>query len=76
MATVSIGIFLTAGEDVLLQTALALAVYGVAAEGAAAGDPGPGTFRSRLLDEIAAIGDGGVSGLRVSEATVGRSSSP
>ena len=72
MSTASIGIFLTAGEDSLLQTALALAVYGLAAERAAAADPGPGAFRSRLLDEVAAVGDEGVTGLRVSEATAGR----
>ncbi len=73
MATVSIGIFLTAGEDTVLQTALALAVYGLAAERASSGDPGPGTFRSRLLDEVAAASNKGVVGLRVSEANNGRS---
>lgn len=72
MATASIGIFLTAGDDVLLQTALALAVYGLAAEHAAVGDPGPGTFRSRLLDEVAALGNGDVTGLKVSEGEVNR----
>jgi hydroxyethylthiazole kinase len=66
MATVAIGIFLTAGDDPLLQTALALATYGLAAERAAAGDPGPGTFRARLLDEVAALGSSGVEGLRIS----------
>ena len=67
MATAAIGILLTAGEDAALQTALALAVYGLAAERAAAGDPGPGTFRARLLDEVAALGTKGVAGLRVAE---------
>lgn len=67
MATAGIGIFLTAGEDVPLQTALGLAVYGRAAERAAEGDPGPGTFRSRLLDEVAAVQSKGVSPLRISQ---------
>lgn len=73
MATAAIGIFLAAGEDALLQAALALAVYGLAAERAAEGDPGPGTFRSRLLDAVAAVRDEGVVGLRVSDAKIGRS---
>lgn len=68
MSTASIGIFLTAGEDVAVQTALGLAVYGLAAERAAEGDPGPGTFRSRLLDEVAAVHERGVAGLRVCRA--------
>ena len=68
MSTATIGIFLTAGEDPLVQTALALATYGLAAERAATGDPGPATFRARLLDEIAALGDRGVGGLRINEA--------
>ncbi len=66
MATAAIGIFLTAGEDPTLQTALALATYGRAAERAAEGNPGPGTFRTRLLDEVAALGSTGVDGLRIS----------
>ena len=65
MATAAIGIFLTAGDDVVLQTALALASYGLAAERAAAGEPGPGTFRSRLLDEVAALAAKGTAGVRV-----------
>ena len=55
MATATIGIFTTAGDDPALQTALGLATYGLAAERAAVGDPGPGTFRARLLDEVAAL---------------------
>ncbi len=68
MSTAAIGIFLTAGEDVLLQTALGLGTYGLAAERAAEGEPGPGTFRSRLLDEVAALGAGSTHGLQISEA--------
>ena len=68
MSTAAIGIFLTVGDDAVLQTALALATYGLAAERAASGDPGPGTFRARLLDEVAALGDKGVAGIRITEA--------
>ena len=70
MATAAIGIFLTAGDDPLVQAGLALAAYGLAAERAAIGDPGPGTFRSRLLDEVAALGTGPITGLKVSGGTV------
>lgn len=68
MATAAIGIFQTAGDDPALQTALALASYGLAAERAAEGNPGPGTFRARLLDEVAALGERGVAGVRVTMA--------
>jgi hydroxyethylthiazole kinase len=67
MATAAIGVFLAAGAAAPLQAALALATYGLAAERAADGAPGPGTFRSRLLDEVAALGDKGVAGVRISE---------
>ena len=67
MATAAIGIFNAVGADPARQTALALATYGLAAERAAAGDPepGPGTFRSRLIDEVAALAVKGVDGIRV-----------
>lgn len=68
MATAAIGIFLIAGEDAVTQAALALATYGRAAERAALGEPGPGTFRARLLDEVAALRQTGVSGLRIAPA--------
>ena len=41
------------------------AVARAAAERAAAGAGGPGTFRARLLDEVAALGEASVHGLRV-----------
>jgi hydroxyethylthiazole kinase len=66
MATAAIGIFLTAGDDPVLQTALALGTYGLAAERAAVGAGGPGTFRARLLDEVACLHEIGVSGLSIS----------
>lgn len=65
MATAAIGIFLAAGGDPATQTALALGTYGLAAERAAAGDPGPATFRTRLIDEVAALGAGGTVGVNV-----------
>ena len=68
MATAAIGILLTAGDDVALQTALGLAVYELAAERAARGEPGPGTFRARLLDEVAALGTKDLAGLKIASA--------
>jgi hydroxyethylthiazole kinase len=68
MATATIGIFATAGSDPTLQTALGLATYGLAAERAASGDPGPGTFRARLLDEVAALQVIGTSGVDIAES--------
>jgi len=68
MATAAIGIMLAAGGDPATQTALALATYGLAAERAATGSSGPGTFRFRLLDEVAALASTGVAGLRIVEA--------
>jgi hydroxyethylthiazole kinase len=65
MATATIGIFNAVGSDPALQTALGLASYEVAAEWAAEGDPGPGTFRSRLLDQVAALQQGGEVPVRI-----------
>jgi hydroxyethylthiazole kinase len=65
MATAAIGIFLAAGGDPATQAALALGTYGLAAERAAAGDPGPATFRTRLIDEVAALGVRGTNGVNV-----------
>ena len=68
MASAAIGIFLTAGDDPALQAALALATYGLAAERAAIGAGGPGTFRARLLDEVAHLHETGVSGVNITSA--------
>lgn len=65
MATAAIAIFLTTGGAPATQAALALATYGLAAERAAAGAPGPATFRTRLLDEVAALRGRGTSGVRI-----------
>lgn len=66
MATATIGIFNAVGDDPALQTALGLAAYEMAAERAAIGDPGPGTFRARLLDEVAALQQRGAGKVRIS----------
>ena len=70
MATAAIAIFLAAGGDPATQAALGLATYGLAAERAAAplADgtlPGPLTFRTRLIDEVAALRAKGVAGVRI-----------
>ena len=69
MATAAIAIFLAAGGDPTTQAALGLATYGLAAERAAAPvdgtPPGPLAFRTRLIDEVAALRDRGVAGVRV-----------
>lgn len=70
MASAAVGILLTEGNDVAMQTALALGLYGLAAERAATPKdgvqrPGPGTFRARLLDEVEALTACGVTGLRI-----------
>jgi hydroxyethylthiazole kinase len=52
MATTVIAIFCAVEPDKLLATAAALAVYGLAAQNAARGARGPGTFRAALLDSL------------------------
>lgn len=70
MATTAIAVAIAGAEvstlaGFALPAALGLATYGRAAERAAAGTPGPATFRTRLLDEAAALGQSGISGLRI-----------
>ena len=55
MATSLIGAFLAVEPDALLATTAALATMGLAGEKAAPLSAGPGTFRSHLLDAIAAL---------------------
>lgn len=50
-----VGAFLTVEPDPLAAAAEALAVYGLAAERAAAEAAGPGSLRWRLLDHLAAL---------------------
>jgi len=69
MATAAIAIFLAAGGDPATQAALALGTYGLAAVRAAlpmGGQlPGPGTFRARLIDEVAALHERGTEGVSI-----------
>jgi hydroxyethylthiazole kinase len=65
MATATIGIFNAVGEDPALQTALGLATYGLAAERAAAGASGPGTFHARLFDAVADLHQVGTDGIKI-----------
>lgn len=65
MATTAIGAFLALGGDPALQAALALGTYGLAAQRAAAGTPGPGTFRVRLIDEVYGLRQKGLDGLDI-----------
>ncbi len=56
MSTAITGCFLAAKPDAPLEAAAeALAAFGVAAEDAAAGAEGPGTFHVRLYDALAAL---------------------
>jgi hydroxyethylthiazole kinase len=56
ISTALTGCFLAAKPDAPLEAAAeALAAYGVAAEDAAAGAEGPGTFHARLYDALAAL---------------------
>jgi hydroxyethylthiazole kinase len=52
MATTVIAIFCAVEADRLAAAAAALACYGLAAERAARGTRGPGSFRASLLDEL------------------------
>ncbi|MDQ2786953.1 MAG: hydroxyethylthiazole kinase [Chloroflexota bacterium] len=72
MASAAVGILLAAGDNAAMQTALALGLYGLAAERAATPTdggkrPGPGTFRARLLDAVAALSASGVAGIRITK---------
>ena len=59
MSSALTGCFLAAKpEDPLEAAAEALAAFGVAAEDAAAGAEGPGTFHARLYDALAALDPG------------------
>jgi hydroxyethylthiazole kinase len=55
MATAMIGAFAAVEEDRLVAAASALAVYGLAAEGAAETARGPGTFQAALFDSLHAL---------------------
>jgi len=50
-----VGAFVAVQPDPLLASIGALTTYGVAGEMAAEGEPGPGTFRTRLIDALAEV---------------------
>jgi hydroxyethylthiazole kinase len=55
MSTSLVGAFLAVEEDPLLAAAEAMIAFGIAGEVAAERSAGPGTFRSNLLDAVAAL---------------------
>ncbi len=59
-ASAIVGAFLVVEPDPLVATAQALAVFGLAAELAAAKAAGPGSLRWRLLDELAGLDEAAV----------------
>ncbi len=66
-ASALVAAFAAVGNDPLQATAAALAVFGLAGERAAAGAPGPGTLRLRLMDELYGLDEAAISaGVRVS----------
>ena len=69
MSSALTGCFLAAKPDDPLEAAAeALAAFGIAAEDAAAGAEGPGTFHARLYDALAALDPGTLDGrARISE---------
>jgi hydroxyethylthiazole kinase len=63
MSSALTGCFLAAKPDLPLEAAAeALAAFGVAAEDAAAGAQGPGTFHARLYDALYALDPAGLDG--------------
>lgn len=55
-ATALIGAFVAAGSDPALDTAAALAFFGLAGESASQGARGPGSFQVALMDSLSTIG--------------------
>ncbi|MCG0239704.1 MAG: hydroxyethylthiazole kinase [Firmicutes bacterium] len=69
-ATTAVAVFLAGSDDPARDAALAMAVYGLAAERAAARSAGPGSFQAAFLDELYALGGAGTArpdGLRIRE---------
>jgi hydroxyethylthiazole kinase len=50
-----VGAFAAVRDDPLVATVTTLVIYGIAGELAAVGTPGPGSFRTRLIDALDAI---------------------
>lgn len=55
VATALMGAFAAVSTDAFVAALATLVAYGICGERAARGSPGPGTFASRLLDELASI---------------------
>jgi hydroxyethylthiazole kinase len=55
MATAIVGAFLAVEPDPFLAASEAMIAFGIAGEMAAANNPGPGTFRTQLIDAVAAL---------------------
>lgn len=69
--TAAVAVFLAGSEDPARDAALAMAVYGRAAERAAGQVAGPGSFQAAFLDELYALGAAGtarVDSLRIRES--------
>lgn len=69
--TAAVAVFLAGSENPARDAALAMAVYGRAAERAAGRVAGPGSFQAAFLDELFALGAAGtarVDGLRIRES--------
>jgi hydroxyethylthiazole kinase len=66
MAASVTGAFVSVTDDPVIASAAALAAFGLAGEKAAACARGPGSFRTALFDEMAALNPGDLlSGARV-----------
>jgi len=66
MAASVIGAFVSVTDDPVIASAAALAAFGIAGEKAAAGARGPGSFKTALFDEMAALKPGDLaSGARI-----------
>ncbi|MBN1416122.1 MAG: hydroxyethylthiazole kinase [Bacteroidales bacterium] len=62
-ATALIGAFIAVNENILLASAHAMAVMGIAGELAAKRSPGPGTMQMHFLDELYNLSDKDISNL-------------
>lgn len=60
-ATTAVAVFLAGSADPLRDAALAMGVYGLAAQRAAARAAGPGSFQAAFLDELYALGAAGTA---------------
>jgi hydroxyethylthiazole kinase len=66
-ATALLAAFLAVHDDPVFASAAALAVLGVAGEIAARESPGPGTFRSKLLDALYLLDESALAATRIAQ---------